>query len=225
MKRIIFFVLCLSVCFPFFAQEAETEINEITGFPEIKDKPFLMFNEGVSYSQITRYISQHDFNRSDFYWEDFQIGAYCEMQTGNMQPFNSLVRVEAYYPLAHRFNGMDQKSKQVLLYGVDVFAGILFQTDMWKYVRFNLALGPHFDYQLSDEYHHVELGAGALLGLELPVAKRWTILLSGLASYDYGNFGSNKKIQPYDNVWQYQLELCFRYSKKGENIYSYVKSK
>ncbi|MCF0243060.1 MAG: hypothetical protein HUK25_10500 [Treponema sp.] len=120
---------------------------------------------------------------------------------------------------------MNQISSQILLYGADLFAGIMFQSDMWKYVRFNFALGPHFDYKLSDEYHHFELGGGALLGMELPVAKHWTCLINGLASFDYGNLGTNWKIQPYSVVWQYQIEIGVRYSKKGANKYSYINSK
>ena len=62
-----------------------------------------------------------------------------------------------------------------------------------------------------------------MAGCELPIAKRWTILVNGFASLDYGNFGTNKNIEPLNYVWQYQLDLGFRYSKKATNSYSYIK--
>ena len=60
---------------------------------------------------------QKDYGRSNFVWQDYQLGLYCEMQTGNMQPFNSIVRAAVYYPFSHTFNGMNQISSQILLYG------------------------------------------------------------------------------------------------------------
>lgn len=203
----------------------DLSINPRTGFPEITEKPFVMFNEGVTASLVTRVQSQKDFNRSNFVWQDYLVGLYCEMQTVNMKPLNSIVRVAGFYPVAHTFNGMKQKSQTVILYGFDIYYGVLFQTDMWKYVRLNFALGPHFDYLLSDEYHHVELGAGALLGCELPVHKYFTVLTNILATYDYGNFGSNRVICPYTGVWQYQAEVGLRFSKRGKNTYSYIPQK
>ena len=203
----------------------DSAINPKTGFPEITDKPFAIFNEGITFSQITRIVYQSDYNRSNFVWQDYMTGMYCELQTVNMKPVNSLVRIAAYYPFWHTFNGMDQAAKQALLYGVDLYAGPLFETDMWKYVRINYSFGPHFLYELSDEYHHLELGGASLLGIELPVATRWTILLNGMMSVDYGNLGTNKIIQPYDMVWNYQMELGVRYSKKNPNTFAYVRGK
>ena len=52
--------------------------------------------------------------------------------------------------------------------------------------------------------------------------KPYTILVNGLASLDYGNFGSNRDIQPYNLVYNYQLELGVRYSKKKPHQYSYL---
>ena len=107
----------------------------------------------------------------------------------------------------------------------DIYAGPLFQTDMWKYVRINFSFGPHFLYELSDQYHHLELGGGTLLGVELPVAAHWSILLNGLTSLDYRNLGTNKIIAPYNIVWNYQLELGFRFSKRNKNEFSYIRQK
>lgn len=243
-KTTIFLVLLLCVAAGVFAAEQESDetiatdattkkasstpiadgINPKTGFPVISDKPFVIFNYGASFSQVTRIVYQSDFGRSNFVWQNYLVGVSCELQTVNMKPVNSIIRVAAYYPYLHTFNGMDQAAKQPILYGADIYAGPLFQTDMWKYVRINFSLGPHFFYELSDEYHHIELGGATLLGLELPVAKHWTILVNGVASLDYGNLGTNKVIQPYDIVWNYQLEAAFRFSKRNPNEFSYIRT-
>lgn len=203
--------------------ESKSDEEETADFPKITDKPFVIFNEGVTYSHITRIIYQKDFNRSNFVWQNELIGAYFEVQSVNIKPVDSILRLAAYYPIYYSYNGMKQNAKQAILYGIDLFWGPIFQADMWKYVYINFALGPHFLYQLSDEYHHVELGIGTLLGVELPIAKRWTILTNGLFSLDYGNLGSNKDIQPYNLVYNFQVELGMRYSRKKPHKYSYIK--
>ena len=201
----------------------EIQIHPVTGFPEIIDKPFLMFNEGVAFTQINRIEKQK--NRSNFVREDYLIGMFCSMQTENMQPLNSIVKISAYYPFYHTFNGMQQFPKQLLLYSFDLFAAPMFQTDMWKYVRLNFATGLHYNYQLTDEYHMHYLGLGFLTGAELPLAKYWTIILDGTFTYDYPNLGTNRKVQPFNYSWQYHLDLGFRFSKKNPNKYSYINSR
>ena len=200
-------------------------INPKTGFPEIEAKPYVMFNEGAAFSQITRIVYQDDYNRSNFVWQNYLAGLYCEMQTGNMKPVNSIYRVAAYYPFYHTFNGMEQPAKQPILYAFDVYAGPFFQGDLWKYVLINFSFGPHFFYELSDEYHHVEAGGAVMLGIELPVATYWTIINNGIVSVDYGNLGSNRIIQPYDMVWNYQIELGVRFSLRGAHEYAYIHQK
>ncbi|MCQ2584384.1 MAG: hypothetical protein MJ185_02245 [Treponema sp.] len=219
MKKITALFICLFCISCLFAQEEN--LNPVTGFPEIEDKPFALFNEGVSAAQITRIITQDE--RSNFVWQDYYMGMFFEVQTANMQPYNSILRLTAYYPIYHTFNGMKQIQTQMFLYGLDLFYGVMFESDMWKYVGFKWAIGPHFAYNMTDEWHHMDAGIGALLGAELPLEKKWTIIADGLASLDYGNFGSNRKIMPYNVVWQYQLGIGFRYSKKGINTYSYIK--
>lgn len=201
----------------------ETEINPRTGFPEITKKPFVMFNEGFSFAQVTRIEKME--NRSNFVRENYLAGLYFGIQTENMMPVNSMIRISAFYPVYNTFNGMQQFSKQTILYAFDLFAGPMIQTDMWKYIRLNFAGGLHYMYQLTDEYHMHYLGLGALAGCELPVAKRWTILLNGLFTLDYPNFGTNRLVQPFSYAWQYHLELGLRYSKRGENKYSYIRSR
>lgn len=204
-------------------EQQTLQIHPVTGFPEIIDKPFLMFNEGVAFSQINRIEKQE--NRSNFVREDYLIGMFFAMQTENMQPLNSLLKVSAYYPFYHTFNGMQQFPKQLLLYSFDLFAAPIFQTDMWKYVRLKFATGLHYNYQLTDEYHMHYLGLGLLTGAELPLSKYWTIVLDGTFTYDYPNLGTNRKVQPFNYSWQYHLDLGFRFSKKNPNKYSYINSR
>ena len=208
-----------------FAQDnnQQEEINPKTGFPEIKQKPFIVFNEGVSGAMITRLEKKDD--RSNLVRENYLIGAFFEIQTENMKPINSMIKLSAYYPMYNTFNGMMQNSKQIILYAFDLFAGPMIQADMWNYVFLKFAGGLHYMYQLTDEYHMNYLGLGALAGVELPISKHWTILLNGTATLDYPNLGTNKNIQPFDISWQYHVDFGIRYSKKKVNKYSYIRSK
>lgn len=200
--------------------DENVEINEKTGFPRIKAKPFIMFNEGFAAAQVTRI--QTVSGRSNFVWQNDMIGAFFQIQTRNMKPVNSVIRTSIFYPFYNTFNDVKQYPKQTVLYAFDLFAGPIIETDMWKYVRLKFGLGLHYMYQLSDEYHLNYLGGGALAGLELPIEPRWSILLDGTFSFDYPNFGTNRLVQPYDYSWQYQLNLGVRYSVKGKNKYSYI---
>ena len=201
--------------------DPNVEINEKTGFPRIKAKPFVMFNEGFAAAQVTRI--QTVSGRSNFVWQNDFIGAFFQIQTRNMKPLNSVIRTSVFYPFYNTFNDVKQFPKQTVLYAFDLFAGPILETDMWKYVRLKFGLGLHYMYQLSDEYHLHYLGGGALAGLELPVESRWSVLLDGTFSFDYPNFGTNSLVQPYDYSWQYQLNLGVRYSVKGKNKYSYIR--
>lgn len=191
---------------------------------ELFNRPTYVFSEGFSFAQIRRYVSQKEQNRSDFRWCDSLIGAYFQVETKNIKPLNFFGRVSVFYPFAHQFNEMKQTSKQILLYSFDFFGGALFEINSLKYIRFNFGLGPHFNYELSDEYHHIELGGMALAGIELPIAWRWTILIDFLGSIDYGNLGTNKIVCPYNFVWQYQTSIGIRYSIDNTNKYSYIPS-
>lgn len=201
--------------------DTNVEINEKTGFPKIKAKPFIMFNEGVAAAQVTRIQTLS--GRSNFVWKNDFIGAFFQIQTRNMKPLNSIIRTSVFYPYFNTFNEVKQFPKQTILYAFDLFAGPILETDMWKYVRLKFGLGLHYMYQLTDEYHLNYLGGGALAGLELPVEPRWSVLLDGTFSFDYPNFGTNSLVQPYDYAWQYQLNLGVRYSVKGKNKYSYIR--
>lgn len=199
------------------------ELNPKTGFPAIKDKPFVVFDYGVTGSTVNRVVFQEAYERSNFNFQDILVGAYISMQTKHMQPLNSVVRIAGYYPLSFTFNGVPQVSKAILRGSADLFAGILFELNMWNYLRINLSPGLHAFYQYSDRFHYVHLGGGVLANIELPIAKYWTIKIDGIASYDYANLGSNKNIENYNACWQYQLDLGFRYSRKAKNKYNYLK--
>lgn len=196
-------------------------INPKTGFPMIKEKPFVAFDEGLSFATVTRLEKQS--GRSNYVWNDHLIGAYFAMQTDNMRPCNSIIKISAYYPYKHYFNNMEQFAKQTVLYAFDLFAGPIIEADMWKYVGLKFGAGLHYMYQLSDEYHYHYVGLGILTGIELPVAHRWTILLNGSFNLDYPNLGTNGGIQPLDLSWQYHFDLGVRYSRKMTNKYSYVR--
>lgn len=235
MKKIFLAFSLALLIFPAFSQETNlfetstsddhndtnVEINEKTGFPKIKAKPFVIFNEGIAMAQVTRI--QTVSGRSNFVWQNDMIGAFFQIQTRNMKPLNSVIRTSVFYPFYNKFNEVKQFPKQTILYAFDLFAGPILETDMWKYVRLKFGLGLHYMYQLSDEYHLNYLGGGALAGLELPIEPRWTILLDGTFSFDYPNLGTNRLVQPYDYSWQYQLNLGVRYSVKGKNRYSYIR--
>lgn len=209
------FALACSVC----AQE----INPKTGFPEITEKPFLTFDYGLASSWVTRMQFQE--GRSNFVFESTMVGAYFTMRLENMKPCDSLFRVAAYYPILDTFNKVPQVSTQIILYGFDAFFAPVFEADMWKYVRIEFAPGLHFLYQLSDNWHYMSLGAGVMLGTELPLSRRWTILINAFGSFDYANLGTNAQMFPFDLSWQYQVSLGVRYSKKKPNIYSYITSR
>lgn len=230
MKRQLTAVVLLLCAFAAGAQQAaesgqvaDEDLDPRTGFPKITEKPFVMFDEGLSFAQITRISKQE--GRSNFVWQDYLIGAHVAMMTENIKPFDLMLRVSAFYPFYHTFNGMQQYPKQTILYAFDLFSGPVIQANMWNYVRINFSAGLHYMYQLTDEYHLHYLGLGLFVGLELPVAWHWTILLDGTAALDYPNLGTNGIMQPYDYAWQYHVNFGVRYSKNGANQYSYIHSK
>lgn len=229
MKKLIVILALFALSFPLVCQtedlaeqKAETEqINPKTGFPEIQHKPFVVFNEGAAFANVTRIETQS--SRNNYVWQNSMIGAFFEVQSKNMRPLNSIIRVSAFYPFYYTFNDVKQVPKQTVLYAFDLFAGPIIETDMWKYVRLKFSAGLHYMYQLTDEYHLHYLGGGLLAGLELPLAPKWTILLDGTFDLDYPNFGTNRMVQPFDYSWQYHLNLGVRYSKKARNQYSYIR--
>jgi hypothetical protein len=182
-------------------------------------KPSIVFNEGLAAGFVTRIIKQE--KRSNFVFEDTMAGAFFGIRTMDMRPVDFLVRVAAYYPLDFTFNKVPQIPKNIIRYAADVFAGVNFAVG-WDFLRFDISPGIHFLLQNSDRWNYAHLGAGLYLGMELPLATRWTILVGGMASFDYGNLGSNRRMEPYDIAYQYQLDLGVRYSKKKPNGFTYL---
>ena len=220
------FLLAFSMM-TFFISAQENQISEsldpVTGFPEITYKPYCAVNWGASLAFVTRIQKQTE--RSNFVLKDKMAGAFVELQTGNMKPVNSLLRLSAFYPYSTKFNDVPQAFKQTLTYGVDIFYAPIMETDMWHYIRIKFGPGLHFLYQLTDDWNYIHLGGGALLGIELPLSKGWTVLMDGIATYDYANLGSNRKMMHIDYSWDYQIEIGARYSKKMKNNYSYIDSR
>lgn len=239
MKKIVFVFLFILFGFALFSQENVTVQEDIifnenivsenenldpkTGFPVIKEKPFVVYNEGIAASWVTRIMKQD--NRSNFVFSDFLAGAFFSIIARNMEPIDLTIRFTAYYPVSYKFNGHPQVAASPLHFACDLYVAPTLKLTMWNYVYINLSGGLHFLFQNSDRWNYIDLGVGGLAGLELPLTKRWTILIDGIASYDYGNFGTNKNLEPYSYVWQYQLSFGIRYSKAGENKYSYIDSK
>lgn len=146
---------------------------------------------------------QRQNDRSNFVWQNYFIGACLTLQAENIKYINPMFRIAAYYPFYNTFNGMQQFPKQTILYAFDVFTGPTFKTNI-KDIRFTLTPGIHYMYQLSDEYHLNYLGGGTSAGIELPVARHWSILNNGTITLDYANSGTNKDIQNFDISYQYQ---------------------
>ena len=227
MKKTLALLLLLATAISLtFAQtekETETPLNPRTGFPEIENLPFAMFNEGVIATQINRVELKE--NRSNFVRQDYLMGVYVALQTKNIQPADSYLQISAFYPLFHTFNGMQQRTKQMFLFAADVFYGPLFQTDIWKYVRIHFVPGLHYTFQLTDEFYLHYLGVEMMAGIDLPLAHHWSLLLNGAFTVDYPNLGTNRLIQPYDYAWQYQISFGVRYSKRGRNDFAYIESR
>ncbi|MGP1586832.1 MAG: hypothetical protein ACTTHG_00640 [Treponemataceae bacterium] len=183
--------------------------------------PYVIFDEGLVFSQVTRIIKEE--KRSNFIFLDSLVGAECTMRTRNMEPFNSILRLAVLYPISTGFNGVFEKPIMVVQGGIDIFAGIEIKLKMWDIMYFSIVPGLHGLFQVNDRFTHFNGGAGIYANIELPIAYRWTILCGGLLSLDYPNFGNNKFVEPYDFCYQYQIELAVRYTKKDINIHNYLK--
>ncbi|MDR2404212.1 MAG: hypothetical protein LBD78_09300 [Spirochaetaceae bacterium] len=189
--------------------------------PRILPKPFLILNEGLTAAWITRIIKQP--GRSNFVFRDFMPGLYFGMKTVDMQPLNSMIRFAAYYPAFFTFNNFPQYPVNVFRFALDMFGGINFELYMWRYIRFNLSPGFHLYFQNADRWNYFDVGVAGLAGMEFPLLKHWTLLVNGIVALDNGNLGANRNMEPFDIVYQYQLDLGFRYSKRAANRYSYIK--
>lgn len=219
-KKIAVLVLTSLLCLcEVFAEEEKLVKPEKPYDPAA---PYVMHNWGFSWQHLTR-IQQNKV-RSNFVWEDDFIGAFYSCQTGNL-PINLYAKLGVLYPYHSMFNKMEQKSKQVILYAFDVNAGPIWTFDIFEAFKLDLAPMIHYRYQLSDKFHHNDLGLGAMATVELPVTRKFSVLLNGEFAYDFFNLGTNARMQKYDNIFSYNVDLGFRISKRGANKFHYIKNK
>ena len=198
-------------------------IDEKTGFPLILKKPFPVFDYGATTSIVTRIIKQE--KRSNFVFDDYMLGVYAAMQSRNMEPLDSMIRIAVYYPVAYKFNKIPQFPVNMLNFAIDLFAAPYVNLSLWHYLTFDVGGGLHYLYQKGDRWHYHNLGLGAFARINMPVSRRWSMFVDGYFSLDYGNLGNNARMEPYNFVWQYQVAVGVRYSKKSPNKYSYIPSK
>lgn len=206
MKKLLILPFLLLICFSAFSLDFDCDF---------------VFDEGISYCQITRIEKLTD--RSNFVRENMMIGAYFSTQTVGLPVCDLQLDVSAYYPFYQAFNGMKQIPKNVLNYALDSYLALKIDYDAFKYVIFTGSLGMHYMYQLTDEWHMHYLGLGGTLGFELPVSRGWTIVNRNFFSYDDANLGTNKLMQRFRASYQYHINLGVRYSRRVDNVYSYIK--
>jgi hypothetical protein len=186
-----------------------------------RERPgILVFTEGLTGSYLTRIIRQE--KRSNFVFEDYLAGLFFNVKTRPLKPVNIMARLSAYYPLLFYFNDVLQPPASPIHYGADLFLGPVFEPHIKNLIRFNLSPGLHLFFENTERWNYLHLGAAALAGIELPVTRRWTLYLEGLASLDYGNLGNNRSMEPYDVVYQYQIGAGLRYSKRSPNTRPWI---
>ena len=199
-----------------YAQESESNNNipetNMLPPPASTGKIFAVFDWGPTSSWLTRIVNQT--NRSNFVFRDFLVGMYFDTELRNIKYIYPSIRVAAYYPMISSFNMMTQKPKNPLHGGIDLVAGLKFQLLDVQYARFFAGPGLHLFFLNSDRWNYLNLGGAASLSIELPLSLKWVMLFEGIASLDGGNLGSNRRMEPFDIVYQYQVDIGFRYSKK-----------
>lgn len=184
-------------------------------------------NGGFAWASITRIQKKSDV--SNYVWNDKMVGIFYELQSHDWIKFNEfwslnfMGRLAVYYPYTYTFRDVEQFTKQTILYAFDFFTAPMFTFNFYNYFRANLEPGIHGLYQLHDQWHYVNLGIGAKADIEFPISSRWTGIIGGMVSWDNGNIGSNRDLRPFDYVWEYQIQLGFRYCKKYLNNTSYIK--
>lgn len=184
-------------------------------------KLFVLFDYGLATTWVTRLKLQQ--TRSNFVFDDFLIGAYVSAETRNFLKYiNLMSKLAFYYPLSYKFNKHPQLIAQPLAFAADVTLGPLFRINIRDVVFIKLSPGFHYLFQKSDRFFYSNIGVTGIVGAEMPLARRWGVFINGQASYDWGNFGTNKEMEDYDHVWQYQVSLGVRYTKYGRYDKSYI---
>ena len=205
----VFILLATVLAAGAFAQD-EDEAESPAG-----EQHFLLFSEGAAFSWLTRIIKQT--GRSNFVFDDFLPGLYFRMDLHTTTNITPMVRIAALYPAISAFNQVPQLPKTPLHFGADMNLGLNFNILEFEYFRLNAGSAAHLFFLNSDRWNYFELGAAAFVGMELPVTPNWTLICNGFASIDNGNLGSNRNMEPFDVVYQYQVDIGVRYSKKLEN--------
>jgi hypothetical protein len=188
----------------------EQELDELA-----RDKLFVSFSYGAVASWLTRIIDQT--GRSNFVFRDFLPGLYFGAELRNVKYITPMVRLTAYYPLISSFNRVPQKPNSPLHFGIDFYTGFRFGFDIKEFVRLHLGPALHMHFLNAERWNYFNLGAAAVAGLEVPLTRRWTLLVDGIASLDNGNLGANRRMEPFDKVFQYQAGVGCRYSKRMLN--------
>ena len=175
------------------------------------EKLYLQFTQGVTAAWLTRIINQT--GRSNFVFRDFLPGLYFGTELHNLKYITPAVRLAAYYPLTSTFNLMPQKPKTPLHFGVDFLAGLRFEWEINRFFRINGGPGLHLFFLNSDRWNYFNLGGAVFAGIEFLLNSRWSLLVHGFASLDNGNLGTNRRMEPFDIAYQYQVDFGFRYTK------------
>ena len=205
------------------ASEGEADMSVLVP-PETDDlhlqsgngKLFLQFTQGITAAWLTRIVNQT--GRSNFVFRDFLPGLYFAAELHNLKYVTPAVRVAAYYPLISTFNLMPQESKTPLHIGADLFAGLRFEKEMNQFIRVNGGPGLHLFFLNSDRWNFLNMGAAVFAGIEYLLNSRWSLLADGFASLDNGNLGANRRMEPFDIVYQYQVDFGFRYSTRRSDL-------
>jgi len=196
--------------------DADQDIKAEEG--ETPTWPFIVFNEGLAASWLTRIVKQTE--RSNFVFKDFLVGLYLRVDLENYKLLNYFkpeTRLAVYYPMVSTFNDFPQQPNIPLHYAIDFNTGLMLDILNFEYFRLNAGLALHLFFLNSERWNYLDLGGSAFVGTEVPLAKYWTFLAGGSASLDNGNLGGNRKMEPFDIVYQYQIEIGVRYSKKLAN--------
>jgi len=197
-------------------EDIETEENNVETEDEKKlNRPFVVFSEGAAASWLTRIVKQTE--RSNFVFKDFMVGLYFRMDLENIKYITPMLRLAAYYPLNSTFNDVPQFPNVPLHYALDFNTGVKFDILEFDYFRLNLGPAFHLFFLNSERWNYLDIGVTAFVGMEVPLTRNWTFLCGGIASFDNGNLGGNRQMEPFDIAYQYQVEAGVRYSKKMPN--------
>jgi hypothetical protein len=204
----------------YFDEESENLFSESDGetVHPAEDKQqafFFLFSEGAAFSWLTRIIRQS--GRSNFVFKDSMLGVYSRVDMHIDNNITPMARLAVFYPFETTFNKYPQKPKTPLHIGMDMNLGVNFDIFDFSYFRLNAGPAFHLFFLNSDRWNYFELGITAFTGMELPITERWTLVCGFFASLDNGNFGANRDMEPFDIVYQYQVDIGVRYSKKLKN--------